>query len=116
MQYADRLINKHAGDRAETWVPLKENLNAYNKAGFENLTSAQAKQAKTNQSVWSVINGVTHFSTHGQDLIQTNMQDQDAARIQTAIGNLLGKTSFDHENSMPNPFGSELRNDGALLN
>jgi len=73
--------------------------------------------AKTNQSLWSVINGVTHFSSHGQKLIDTNMQDQDAARLQVAVGNLFGKKAFDHENSMPNPFiTAQLRNDGALLN
>ena len=117
MQYAHNLIQPFANERADHWVPLDENMNAYAKAGFENLSSAQAKMAKTNQSLWSVINGVTHFSSHGQKLMDTNMQDQDAARIQVAIGNLFGKGSFDHENSMPNPFGAaSLRHDGALLN
>ena len=116
MQYAHGLISKHAGERADQWVPLNENLAAYNKAGFETLNSQQRQQAKTNQSIWSVVNGVTHFATHGQDIMSTNMQDQDAAEIQTRIGNLFGKSSFQHENSMPNPFGSSLRQDGALLN
>lgn len=117
MQYAYNLIRPFANERTDHWVPLEENLNAYAKTGFEHLTTAQAKQAKTNQSLWSVINGVTHFSSHGQRVIDTNMQDQDAARIQVAIGNIFGKTSFDHENSMPNPFGAaSLRHDGALLN
>ena len=117
MQYAHNLIQPFAAERADHWVPLQENLNAYNKAGFESLNAQQAKMAKTNQSLWSVINGVTHFSSHGQKLIDTNMQDQDAARLQVAVGNLFGKKSFDHENSMPNPFiTAQLRNDGALLN
>lgn len=116
MEYAHNLISKHAGERADQWVPLNENLAEYTKAGFETLTPQQKQHAKTNQSLWSVVNGVTHFSTHGQDLISTNMQDQDAAYIQTAVGNLFGKKAFDHENSMPNPFGSNLRQDGALLN
>jgi len=117
MQYAHNLIQPFAAERTDHWVPLQENLNAYNKAGFENLNAQQAKMAKTNQSLWSVINGVTHFSSHGQKLIDTNMQDQDAARLQVAVGNLFGKKAFDHENSMPNPFiTAQLRNDGALLN
>jgi hypothetical protein len=116
MEYAHNLINKHAGDRTEQWIPLNQNLATYAKAGFETLTPQQKQHAKTDQSLWSVVNGVTHFSTHGQDLISTNMQDQDAAYIQTAVGNLFGKKAFDHENSMPNPFGSNLRQDGALLN
>lgn len=116
MQYAYNQISKHAGDRADSWIPLQENLNAYNKAGFENMNTQQRKMAKTNQSVWSLVNGVTHFSTHGQDLIQTNMTDAQAANIQVAAGNLLGKKAFDHESSMPNPFSGELLQTGALLN
>lgn len=116
MQYAYNQISKHAGDRADSWIPLQENLNAYNKAGFENMNQQQRKMAKTNQSVWSLVNGVTHFSTHGQDLIQTNMTDAQAANIQVAAGNLLGKKAFDHESSMPNPFSGELLQTGALLN
>ena len=116
MQYAYNQIEKHAGDRVDSLIPLKENLNAYNKAGFENLSGQQRKMAKTNQSIWSLVNGVTHFSTHGQDLIQTNMTDAQAANIQVAAGNLLGKKAFDHESSMPNPFSGELLQTGALLN
>ena len=117
MQFAHNLIAKHAGERAEQWVPLQENLNEYNKAGFDKLTNDQMKMAKTNQSVWSVINGVTHFSSHGTGIIDTNMQQHDEADIQTRIGNLIGKKSFDHENTMPNPFSKEqLQQTGALLN
>lgn len=116
MEYAHNLISKYAGERTEQWIPLQENLNEYNKAGFEMMTNNQKKQAKTNQSVWSVINGVTHFSSHGNSIMDTNMQQYNEADIQTRIGNLLGKTTFDHENVMPNPFGSELLQSGALLN
>lgn len=116
MEYAHNLINKYAGERTEQWIPLQENLNEYNKAGFEMMTNNQKKQAKTNQSVWSVINGVTHFSSHGNSIMDTNMKQYNEADIQTRIGNLLGKTTFDHENVMPNPFGSELLQSGALLN
>lgn len=117
MQFAHNLVEKFAGERSENWVPLKENMNAYNKIGVENMTADQKKMAKTNTSVYDLLNGVTHFSTHGAKIIDTNMQDFDAARIQTSIGNLFGKKSFDHENSMPNPFGAaELVKHGSLLN
>ena len=117
MSFAHNLIAKHAGERAEQWVPLQENLNEYNKAGFDKLTNDQMKMAKTNQSLWSVINGVTHFSSHGKGIIDTNMQPHNEADIQTRIGNLLGKKSFDHDNTMPNPFSKEqLQQTGALLN
>jgi hypothetical protein len=116
MEYAHNLISKYAGERTDQWVPLQENLAAYKKAGFETLSPQQKQMAKTDQSVWSMVNAATHFSSHGQNLISSDMQDQDAARIQIAAGNLFGKKSFDHENSMPNPFSGGLRHDGALLN
>ena len=117
MEYAHRLINTHAGERADQWVPLQENLAAYHKAGFQEMNAEQKKMAKTDQSVWSLINGVTHFSSHAQEIISTNMSDHAAARIQVAAGGLFGKKAYDHENSMPNPFnGGALRQDGAMLN
>ena len=115
MEYAYNRIKGHAGERADNWIPLQENLNAYAKKGFEAMNSAQKKMAKTNQSVWSLVNGMTHFSSHGQNIIDTNMQDAQAAQIQVSAGNILGKKAFDHENSMPDVF-TELRQDGAILN
>jgi hypothetical protein len=116
MQMSYNLIQKYAGERAEQWIPLMENSNAYNRAGFEMMTSDQKKMAKSNQSVWSCINGVTHFATHGAKMIETDMKQHNEADIQTRIGNLLGKKSFDHENTMPDVFSSmNLRQDGALM-
>lgn len=117
MKFAHRLIEPFAGERTDHWVPLQENMNAYHKAGFNNMNSNQMKNAKTNTSVWDLVNGVTHFATHGAKLMDTNMQDYNAAEVQTRIGNLFGKSSFDHENSMPNPFQTnELVRHGSLLN
>lgn len=117
MKFAHNLIAPYANERADHWVPLQENMNAYNKAGFENMSADQMKMAKTNTSVYDVLNGVTHFSTHGAEIIDTNMQDYNASEIQTRIGNLFGKKSFDFENSMPNPFANqELVRHGSLLN
>lgn len=115
MQFAHNQIKPFAGDRTEQWIPLQENQNAYHKLGFENISGEQAKQAKSNQSVWSLVNSMTHFSTHGQELIATDMKDYQASRLQVQAGNLLGRKSYAHENSMPMAFDS-LRNDGALLN
>lgn len=115
MEYAYNRIKGHAGERADNWIPLQENLNAYAKKGFETLSNAQKKMAKTNQSLWSVVNGMTHFSSHAHNIIDTNMQDAQAAQIQVSAGNLLGKTAFDHESSMPDVF-TEMRQDGAILN
>jgi len=117
LQFAHNLIEPFAGERADNWIPLSENMNAFYKAGFESLNSNQMKHAKSNTSVWDVINGVTHFATHGAGIIDTNMQDYDASSLMVKSGNLFGKKSFDHENTMPDLFGGrELVRNGSLLN
>ena len=117
LQFAHNLIEPYAGERADNWIPLAENMNAFYKAGFDTLNSNQLKHAKSNTSVWDVINGVTHFATHGSGIIDTNMQDYDASSLMVKSGNLFGKKSFDHENTMPDIFGGrELVRTGSLLN
>jgi len=117
LQFAHNLIEPFAGERTDNWIPLSENMNAFYKAGFESLNSNQMKHAKSNTSVWDVINGVTHFATHGAGIIDTNMQDYNASDLMVKSGNLFGKKSFDHENTMPDLFGGrELVRNGSLLN
>lgn len=117
MQFAHNLIAPFAGERVDNWVPLTENLNAYAKAGFESLTTDQMKGAKANTSIWDVTNSITHFATHGNGIIDTNMQDYNASDLMVKAGNLFGKKRFDHENSMPNPFAAaEFSRHGSLLN
>lgn len=117
LNWAHSIIEPLAGERAEHWVPKNENFNAYYKAGFDTLSSDQQKGAKSNTSVWDVVNGVNHFATHGASIIDTNMQDYNATELMVKAGNLFGKKSFDHENHMPNPFGSaELVRTGSMLN
>lgn len=117
LQFAHNLIEPFAGERTENWIPLAENMNAFYKAGFETLSTEQMKHAKSNTSVWSVTNGLTHFATHGAGIIDTNMQDYNASDLMVKAGNLFGKKSFDHENTMPDLFGGrELSHNGSLLN
>lgn len=121
MKWAHNQIKPFAGDKADNWIPLSQNEAAYSKLGFESgMTAQQSAGAKTNQSVWSVLNGLTHFATHGSDLITSNMQDSDATTMMVQAGNLFGKSQFDHENQMPDPFGkgalTSTAQVGALLN
>lgn len=117
LQFAHNLIEPFAGERTDNWIPLAENMNAFYKAGFESLSTEQMKHAKSNTSVWDVVNGVTHFATHGAGIIDTNMQDYNASDLMVKSGNLFGKKSFDHENTMPDLFGGrELVRNGSLLN
>lgn len=117
LRFAHNLIQPYADARTDNWIPLHENIAAYHKAGFENMTGNQMKGAKSNTSVWDVINGVTHFATHGTAVIDTNMQEYDSSNLMVKAGNLFGKTSFDHENHMPDIFSNkELIRTGSLLN
>jgi hypothetical protein len=117
LQFAHNLIKPFAESRTDNWIPLHENTAAYHRAGFEGLTGDQMKGAKSNTSVWSLVNGITHFASHGGKIIDTNMQEHDASNLMIKAGNLFGKGSFDHENHMPNPFvGHELSQAGSLLN
>ena len=117
LQFANGLIEPYAGERSDSWIPYAENMNAYYRAGFETLSTDQLKGAKSNTSVWDIVNATTHFASHGAGIIDTNMQDFNATELMVKAGNLFGKKRFDHENSMPNPFASrELVRNGSLLN
>lgn len=109
------MIEKFAGDRTDNWIPLKENMNAYAKNGFEFMSAAQMKGARSNTSIWDLVNGVNHFASHGASIIDTNMQDYDATRLMVQAGNIFGK-SYDHANQMPDIFKGELVQHGSLLN
>jgi hypothetical protein len=109
------MIEKFAGDRTDNWIPLKENMNAYAKNGFEFMSAAQMKGARSNTSIWDLVNGVNHFATHGNSIIDTNMQDYDATRLMVQAGNIFGK-QYDHANQMPDIFKGELVQHGSLLN
>ena len=117
LQFAHNLIEPFAGERSNTWIPYAENMNAFYNAGLDSISAQQMKAAKSNTSVWDVINGVTHFATHGAGIIDTNMQDYNASDLMVKSGNLFGKKAFDHENTMPDLFrGRDLVRNGSLLN
>lgn len=109
------MLEKFAGDRTDNWIPLKENMNAYAKNGFEFMSAAQMKGAKSNTSIWDLVNGVNHFASHGASIIDTNMQDYDATRLMVQAGNIFGK-QYDHANQMPDIFNGQLVQHGSLLN
>lgn len=115
LQNGYNMIEKFAGDRTDNWIPLKENLNAYAKAGFESMSAAEMKGARSNTSIWDLVNGVNHFASHGNSIIDTNMQDYDATRLMVQAGNIFGKT-YDHANQMPDIFKGQLVQHGSLLN
>jgi hypothetical protein len=120
MKGAYDTIHSHVGDRAERWVPFNENIGKYELGGFTKMTADQMKGAKTNQSVWSVVNGLTHFATHNQNLVDTNITSANETDMMIKAGNIFGKKSFDNENVMPDMFDTNIllstEQTGALLN
>lgn len=120
MKAAYNQIHKHVGERAERWVPFNENVAKYESAGFIDMTADQLKGAKTNQSIWSVVNGLTHFATHNQGLVDTNVTAANETDMMISAGNLFGKKAYDNENMIPDVFDTNVLNDtvqtGALLN
>ena len=117
MKWAHNQIKRHVGDKADNWIPLMENESAYTKA---NIGILDAKAAKSNQSIWSVVNGMTHVATHAPDLFAMNMQDKDSTELMVQAGNLLGK-QWNLQGATRSPFADDAHLDttaqvGAMLN
>ena len=117
LSWAHGQIKRHVGDKADNWIPLMENESAYTKA---NIGIIDPKAAKSNQSIWSVVNGMTHVATHAPDLFAMNMQDKDSTELMVQAGNLLGK-QWNFQSATRSPFAEDAHLDtvsqvGALLN
>ena len=117
MKWAHNQIKRHVGDKADNWIPLMENESAYTKAGIGII---DPKAAKSNQSIWSVVNGMTHVATHAPDLFAMNMQDKDSAELMVQAGNVLGK-QWNLQGATRSPFAENAHLDttnqvGAMLN
>ena len=122
MERAHRWIAPIVGKRADNWIPLDAQKEAYKGIGVDTneLSAEQKKRSKTDQSVWSVINGVTHVATHANDiLLDTTMKDSEASQLMVNAGSLLSK-DFDMANEMPSPFAKNVLKEttqiGSLLN
>ena len=122
MERGYNTIKGMVGAQADSWIPLNDNYSAYTKAGMnpENFTAAQKKNARTDQSIWSVVNGMTHVATHAPEQLAFNMTDKDSTNLMVQAGNIFGK-EFDLGNTIRSPFASDAHLDidaqvGALLN
>ena len=102
---------------AEQWIPLQENYDAYNNKGIDTvmMQNTQKKNAHTNQSMWSIINGITHFATHDNAV---TLADDTRTKLMVDAGNLFGgKRGFDLSDGVINPFvNTGLQQRGASLN
>lgn len=119
LSMATRAIeNAGAGERAGQWVPLNENLLEYSRAGIDtkDFNLKQMQNAESDQSVWSVVNSMTHFASHGQDLVD-GFEAHKGTDLMVRAGNLLGKKSWDLGNRVASPFkGLNSYQHGEVLN
>jgi len=120
LERGHNMIRKHVGERADNWIPLEENFEAYRKINQDPdlLNADQKRRARSNQSIWSVVNGITHVGTHAPQELAFNMTDADSTNLMVNAGNILG-SNWNLANEMPSPFAAKLSADdqvGALLN
>ena len=122
MERAHNIVKRVAGDGADSWIPLNNNRGAYVKMDMNptDFSTAQKKNARTDQSIWSLVNGVTHCATHAPENLVFNMTDRESTEMMVQAGNILGK-NFDLGNQMASPFAENAHLDaamqkGALLN
>ena len=108
-----------AGERAGQWVPLQENLLEYSRAGIDakDFNTKQMQNAESDQSVWSVVNSMTHFASHGQDHVD-GFEAHKGTDLMVRAGNLLGKKGgWDLGNRVASPFKSlNSYQHGEILN
>ena len=120
LERGHNMIKRHVGDRADNWIPLNENWDAYHKINQDpaNLSADQKRRARSNQSIWSVVNGITHVGTHAPDALAFDMTDADSTNLMVNAGNILG-SNWNLSNEMPSPFAAKLSTEdqvGSLLN
>jgi hypothetical protein len=89
-------------EELEAWVPVKFTESAYHRIGVDTnlLRSGQLKNARTNTTVWELINGLTHFATHDNGF---NIDDYNRRRLQMTAGQLL-TNEHDMANFVRSPF------------
>jgi hypothetical protein len=120
LERAHKAIKPWVGERAENIIPLSQNMDAYKGIGHDptNLTADQKRRARTNQSIWSLVNGVTWTGRWAPEHLSSDMQDKDSTKLMIQAGEMLGG-NWNLANEMPTPFAAKLdptEQLGALLN
>lgn len=108
LQRAHNLAKRHVGDAVDNWIPLNQNKAAYRKANIDidNFNHDQLKNARSNQSIWSLTNGLTHIATHAPERLAFDMGDRESTQLMIDAGSMLGK-KWDLGAQVPNPWGTD---------
>jgi len=105
IEAAADLIMRRSGakeNEIDTWVPFMETKEQFIKHGLPPLrmSGEQKKNAKTGTTIWDMVNGLTHFSTHESRFM---VHEDDRRDIQKEAGAILSGR-FDMENVIESPF------------
>lgn len=86
----------------ERWVPVSYTTSAYHRIGVDThtLRKGQLQNAKTDISVWDLMNGLTHFASHDNGF---EIDDYSRAKLQMIAGQLL-TDEYDMSNFVRSPF------------
>lgn len=105
LQRAHNMAKRHVGDAADNWVPLNENMSAYRTGGIEidRFTTDELKNARSNQSIWSLTNGLTHIAQWAPSRLAFDMGDKESTQLMVDAGNMLGK-KWDLGSQVANPW------------
>lgn len=96
---ADKTLNDIA-----RWVPFLETKNRYHNIGVDTnaLTTKQMQGAKTGQTVWDLLNGVTNFASFDWGF---GLNESTRMNLQRWAGMMLGKKDgFDLGGQIPSPY------------
>lgn len=106
MERVARILKNVAKDisatELEAWVPIAYTTNAYKRIGIDPkfLNAKQLQNAKTDTSVWTLINSLTHFATHAYGF---DMDDYSRRMLQVEAGRML-TDDHDLSNFVRDPF------------
>jgi hypothetical protein len=105
LQRAHSMAKRHVGDAADNWIPLSENMSAYRTGGIEidQFSTDELKNARSNQSIWSLTNGLTHIAQWAPSRLAFDMGDKESTQLMVDAGNILGK-KWDLGAQVPNPW------------
>lgn len=105
LKRAHSMAKRYVGDAADNWIPLSENMSAYRTGGIEidSFDADQMKNARSNQSIWSLTNGLTHIATHAPERLAFDMGDRESTQLMVDAGSMLGK-KWDLGAQVPNPW------------
>jgi len=97
-------------EELENWVPVMWTEAAYKRIGVDTalLRQPQLKNARTDTSLWDLINGLTHFASHRNGFGVDEISDYTRRGLQMLAGQLLAD-DHDMANFVRNPFSDSYQ-------